>query len=197
MAGLATAVNGSVPGPTLRLREGDDVTIAVTNHLPVESSIHWHGLRLPAPMDGVPGLSFPGIAPDQTFVYRFLLRQHRTYWYHSHSGFQEQTGQYGALIIDPQGSDPISYDRDYVILLSDWTDEDPETVLSNLKQSSDYYNYHQPSAENFKRRRSPPRPRSHRLQSHALGPHEHESRRHPRCQRRDLYLSHQWPSARR
>ena len=147
--GLATAVNGSVPGPTLRLREGDDITIAVTNHLPVESSMHWHGLRLPAPMDGVPGLSFPGIAPGQTFVYRFPLRQHGTYWYHSHSRFQEQTGQYGALIIDPQGSDPISYNRDYVVMLSDWTDEDPETVLSNLKQSSDYYNYHQPSAENF------------------------------------------------
>jgi CopA family copper-resistance protein len=140
---VATAVNGSVPAPILRWREGDTVTISVTNRLPVGTSIHWHGIRTPADMDGVPGLSFPGIAPDQTFVYKFPVRQHGTYWYHSHSRFQEQTGHYGPLVIDPAGKDPIEYDREYVIMLSDWTDENPETVLSNLKQQSDYYNYHQ------------------------------------------------------
>jgi CopA family copper-resistance protein len=146
---VATAVNGSVPAPILRWREGDTVTISVTNRLPVDTSIHWHGIRSPADMDGVPGLSFPGIAPNQTFVYRLPIRQHGTYWYHSHSGFQEQTGHYGPLIIDPQGKDRIEYDREYVILLSDWTDENPETVLSNLKQQSDYYNYNQRTVGTF------------------------------------------------
>ncbi|HEY2104420.1 MAG TPA: copper resistance system multicopper oxidase, partial [Candidatus Binataceae bacterium] len=148
-ASTATAVNGSVPAPTLRWREGDAVTISVTNRLSADTSIHWHGVRTPADMDGVPGLSFAGIRPNQTFVYRFPLRQHGTYWYHSHSRFQEQTGLYGALIIDPKGADPIQYDRDYVILLSDWTDENPDTVLSNLKQQSDYYNYNQRTAGTF------------------------------------------------
>ena len=105
-AAYATAVNGLVPGPTLRWREGDTVTLAVTNRLDETTSIHWHGIRVPAEMDGVPGLSFPGIAPGETFVYRFPVRQSGTYWYHSHSRFQEQTGQYGALIIDPAGSEP-------------------------------------------------------------------------------------------
>jgi CopA family copper-resistance protein len=146
---IATAVNGCVPAPTLRWREGDTVTLSVTNRLSTDSSIHWHGMRVPADMDGVPGLSFAGIRPGQTFVYRFLVVQHGTYWYHSHSRFQEQTGLYGALIIDPQGKDPIAYDRDYVILLSDWTDENPETVFTNLKQQSDYYNYNQRTAGTF------------------------------------------------
>jgi CopA family copper-resistance protein len=146
---VATAVNGLVPAPILRWREGATVTISVTNRLPVDTSIHWHGIRSPADMDGVPGLSFPGIAPNQTFVYRFPVRQHGTYWYHSHSRFQEQTGHYGPLIIDPQGKDRIEYDREYVILLSDWTDENPETVLSNLKQQSDFYNFHQRTVGTF------------------------------------------------
>jgi len=146
---VATAVNGSVPGPTLRLREGDSVTISVTNGLPTDTSIHWHGFRIPSEMDGVPGLSFPGITPKETFVYRFPVRQHGTYWYHSHSRFQEQTGHYGAIIIDPPGIDPIEYDREYVIMLSDWTDEDPETVFSNLKQQSNYYNFHQRTVGTF------------------------------------------------
>ncbi len=146
---VATAVNGLVPGPTLRLREGDNVTISVANHLPVEASIHWHGFRIPADMDGVPGLSFGGIKPNETFVYRFPVNQSGTYWYHSHSRFEEQTGLYGAVIIDPASKDPIEYDREYVILLSDWTDEDPETVLSNLKLQSDYYNYHQRTVGTF------------------------------------------------
>lgn len=142
----ATTVNGSVPGPTLRWREGDTVTLAVTNRLKATTSIHWHGVRVPADMDGVPGLSFPGIAPGETFVYRFPVRQSGTYWYHSHSRFQEQTGQYGALIIDPRDKHPVECDREHVVVLSDWTDENPETLLSNLKQQSDYYNFHQRTA---------------------------------------------------
>jgi len=150
-AAVATAVNGSVPGPILRFREGDTVTLAVTNRLRETSSIHWHGLRVPAAMDGVPGLSFPGIAPDETFVYRFPVIQRGTYWYHSHSRFQEQTGLYGPLIIDPMGEDAVAYDREHVVLLSDWTDEDPGTVVGNLKQQSDYYNFHQRTAGDFVR----------------------------------------------
>src|SRR5712691_6334096 len=139
----AVAINGSIPGPVLRWREGDTVTIAVTNRLSEDTSIHWHGIRTPADMDGVPGLSFPGISPGETFVYRFPVRQSGTYWYHSHSRIQEQTGHYGALIIEPQDRRPVEYDREYVVVLSDWTDTDPEIVFSNLKQQSDYYNFHQ------------------------------------------------------
>ena len=145
----ATAINGSVPGPLLRWREGDTVTISVTNRLKSPTSIHWHGVRSPADMDGVPGLSFPGIGAGETFVYRIPVKQNGTYWYHSHSRFQEQTGHYAPLIIEPRGKDPIEYDRDHVIMLSDWTDENPETVLSNLKQQSDYYNYHQRTVGTF------------------------------------------------
>ncbi len=147
--GVATAVNGSVPAPLLRWREGDTVTLAVTNRLRDASSIHWHGLRIPTGMDGVPGLSFPGIAPGETFVYRFLVEQSGTYWYHSHSRFQEQTGLYGPIIIEPRAQDPIQYDREYVILLSDWTDEDPETLFGNLKQQSNYYNFQQRTVGTF------------------------------------------------
>src|SRR5712692_6133405 len=145
----ATAINGSVPGPVLRWREGDTVTLSVTNRLPDTTSIHWHGVRTPSDMDGVPGLSFPGIEPNQTFVYRFPVRQSGTYWYHSHSRFQEQTGHYAPLIIDPLGKDPIEFDREYVVMLSDWTDENPETVFSNLKQQSNYYNFHQRTVGTF------------------------------------------------
>src|SRR6266403_4237154 len=145
----ATAINGSVPGPILRWREGDTVTLSVTNRLSDTASIHWHGIRVPANMDEVPGLSFSGIAPNETFVYRFPVPQSGTYWYHSHSGFQEQTGQYGPLIIDPLREDPIAYDRDYVVMLSDWTDERPETILNNLKQESSYYNFHERTVGTF------------------------------------------------
>ncbi|HLK80756.1 MAG TPA: copper resistance system multicopper oxidase [Xanthobacteraceae bacterium] len=145
----ATAVNGLVPGPTLRWQEGDTVTLAVTNRLKEPTSIHWHGIRTPSDMDGVPGLSFPGIRPGETFAYRFPVRQSGTYWYHSHSRFQEQTGHYGALIIDPQDKHPIEYDREYVVVLSDWTDEDPETILSNLKQQSEFYNFNQRTVRTF------------------------------------------------
>jgi CopA family copper-resistance protein len=140
---LATAVNGSVPGPSLRLQEGETVTINVTNHLAEPTSIHWHGLRLPSDQDGVPGLSFRGIEPGQSFSYRFAVRQSGTYWYHSHSGMQEQTGLYGALLLVPRAAEPYAYDRDYVVLLADWTDEDPMTVAANLKQQSGYYNFQQ------------------------------------------------------
>ena len=146
---MATAINGSVPGPTLRWREGDTVTIAVTNRLKTPTSIHWHGIRLPADMDGVPGLSYPGIAPGETFHYRIPVEQSGTYWYHSHSRFQEQTGLSGSLIVERSGKDPIEFDREYVILLSDWTDTNPETIFSNLKEQSDYYNYHRLTVPNF------------------------------------------------
>ncbi|MFZ5607455.1 MAG: copper resistance system multicopper oxidase [Pseudomonadota bacterium] len=146
---MATTINGSIPAPTLKLREGDTVTIRVTNRLREATSIHWHGIILPYQMDGVPGISFPGIPPGETFTYRFRLEQTGTYWYHSHSGMQEQTGMYGALIVEPRDADPIRADRDYVVHLSDWTDEDPMRVLAKLKAQSDYYNYHQPTAIDF------------------------------------------------
>ncbi|MDV3237624.1 MAG: copper resistance system multicopper oxidase [Gammaproteobacteria bacterium] len=146
---LATTVNGSLPAPTLRWREGDTVTLRVTNRLAVDTSIHWHGIILPYRMDGVPGISFRGIAPGETFVYRFKVRQAGTYWYHAHSGMQEQTGLYGAIVIDPADGDRVRVDRDHVVLLSDWTDEDPMRVLRKLKVQSDYYNYHRPTAADF------------------------------------------------
>ena len=146
---LATAVNGSVPGPTLRWREGEVVTVAVTNRLKTPTSIHWHGMRVPAEMDGVPGLSFAGIAPGERFVYRIPVVQSGTYWYHSHSGGQEQQGMTGAMIVERKEKDLIEFDREYVVMLTDWTDTDPKTVLSNLKQNSDYYNYRQRTAGTF------------------------------------------------
>jgi CopA family copper-resistance protein len=145
----ATAVNGSVPAPILRWREGDTVTLAVANRLSEESSIHWHGIRTPSAMDGVPGLSFHGIAPGETFVYRFRVPQSGTYWYHSHSGFQEQTGVYGAIVIAPKDGYAQAFDRDYVVLLSDWSDESPDTIVSNLKFQSDYYNFRQRTLGTF------------------------------------------------
>ena len=145
----ATAFNGSVPGPILRWREGERVTLRVTNHLAHDSSIHWHGMILDASMDGVPGISFDGIKPGETFIYQFDVRQNGTFWYHSHSDFQEQTGLYGAIVIDPAGPDPVSYDRDYVVLLSDWSDEKPERIYSKLKKQSDYYNFRNRTAGDF------------------------------------------------
>jgi len=145
----ATTINGSIPAPTLRLKEGDDVTIRVTNNLKVPSSIHWHGIILPYQMDGVPGISFKGIMPGETFVYKFKLQQSGTYWYHSHSGFQEMTGMYGALIIEPREQDIISADNEYVIQLSDWTDENPMDVFRKLKVQGDTYNFNQPTVPEF------------------------------------------------
>ncbi|MFJ4352353.1 copper resistance system multicopper oxidase [Pseudomonas sp. NPDC089428] len=145
----AMAINGSLPGPILRWREGDTVTLRVRNRLKQDTSIHWHGIILPANMDGVPGLSFHGIAPDGMYEYKFKVHQNGTYWYHSHSGFQEQVGVYGALVIDAKEPEPFTYDRDYVVMLSDWTDEDPARVLSKLKKQSDYYNYHKRTVGDF------------------------------------------------
>ena len=146
---MATTINGSIPAPTLRLKEGDDVTIRVTNKLSVPSSIHWHGIILPYQMDGVPGISFKGIMPGETFVYKFKLQQSGTYWYHSHSGFQEMTGMYGALIIEPRENDIISADNEHVIQLSDWTDDDPMALFRKLKVQSDVFNFNQPTVPEF------------------------------------------------
>jgi CopA family copper-resistance protein len=139
---FATAINGSVPAPILRWKQGERVTLDVTNNLAVDSSIHWHGLILPSAMDGVPNISddFKGIKPGETFRYEFDVKQSGTYWYHSHSGFQEQTGAYGAIVIDPIEPFHVSYDREHVIVLSDWSDEDPEDIYAKLKKMSHYYN---------------------------------------------------------
>ncbi|CAM5220168.1 Copper resistance protein A [Castellaniella defragrans] len=146
---MATTVNGSLPAPILRWREGDTITLHVKNRLAEATSIHWHGIILPFQMDGVPGLSFAGIAPGQTFTYRFKVQQSGTYWYHSHSGMQEATGVYGAIIIDPAQPDSRRFDREHVIQLSDWTDENPMRVLEKLKMRGDYYNHNQPTAVDF------------------------------------------------
>ena len=144
-----TLVNGSLPAPLLRWREGDEITLRVTNRLPVTSSIHWHGILLPFQMDGVPGLTFDGIQPGETFHYRFKVGQSGTYWYHSHSRFQEQTGVYGPVVVEPRNGERFKTERDYVVLLSDWTDENPEAVFSNLKKMADFYNFNQPTAVGF------------------------------------------------
>ena len=145
----AYTVNGSVPAPLLRWREGDTVTLRVANSLREDASIHWHGILLPANMDGVPGLSFHGIRPGETYTYRFNVRQAGTYWYHSHSGFQEQQGVYGPLVIESREPEPFKYDREHVVLLSDWTDEKPERVFAKLKKQSDYYNFHKRTLGDF------------------------------------------------
>ncbi len=147
--GTAIAINGSVPGPLLRWREGDEVTLRVTNHLHADTSIHWHGILLPPEMDGVPGVSFPGIKPGETFTYRFPVRQAGTYWFHSHSGLQEQLGHYGPLVIDPATPDPVSFDREYVVVLSDWTFASPHRVFSRLKKMSDAYNFQKRTVGDF------------------------------------------------
>jgi FtsP/CotA-like multicopper oxidase with cupredoxin domain len=146
---IAQTINGSIPGPLLRWREGDTVSLRVRNELDEDTSIHWHGIILPANMDGVPGLSFHGIRPRETYHYRFDVKQSGTYWYHSHSGFQEQRGVYGPLVIEPREPDPIAADREHVILLSDWTDESPERVFAKLKKQSDYYNFNQRTLGDF------------------------------------------------
>ena len=145
----ALTVNGSVPAPLIRWREGQTATIKVTNQLKEDTSIHWHGIILPPNMDGVPGLSFAGIKPGETFTYQFPVNQSGTYWYHSHSGLQEQRGHFGPIIIDPIEPDPFEYDLDYVVMLSDWTFEDPHRVLANLKKMSAYYNYQRRTAGTF------------------------------------------------
>jgi len=148
-ARTAMTVNGSMPGPILRWREGDTVTLRVRNRLREDTSIHWHGIILPANMDGVPGMSFNGIAPNGMYEYRFKVRQNGTYWYHSHSGLQEQVGVYGAIVIDAREPEPFSYDREHVLMLTDWSDEQPANILAKLKKQSDYYNHHQRTVGDF------------------------------------------------
>ena len=143
------AINGQIPGPTLRFTEGEEVTINVTNKMDTDTSIHWHGILLPYTQDGVPGISFPGIKPGETFTYQFRIKQAGTYWYHSHSGAQEQEGIYGPIVITPAKREPYKYDLDYVVMLSDWTDEKPEAILGHLKKNSDYYNYAQRTVGTF------------------------------------------------
>lgn len=145
----ANTINGSIPGPLLRFREGDTVTLRVANALHEDTSIHWHGIILPNGMDGVPMVTFPGIKPGETFVYEYTVRQSGTYWYHSHSGLQEQLGVYGPIIIDPIEPDPFAYDREYVVMLSDWTFEDPHDVLANLKKMGGYYNFQRRTVADF------------------------------------------------
>ena len=145
----ALTINDSLPGPLLRWREGDTITLNVSNSLDEDTSIHWHGILLPANMDGVPGLSFSGIHPGQAYRYQFTVKQSGTYWYHSHSGFQEQQGVYGPLVIEPREPDPIAFDREHVVMLTDWTDERPERVFKKLKKQSDYYNFRQRTLTTF------------------------------------------------
>ncbi len=136
----ATTINGLLPAPLLRLREGQNVRLAVSNQLDEDTSIHWHGILLPFQMDGVPGISFPGIKPRETFVYEFPIKQSGTYWYHSHSGLQEAIGHYGPIVIDPAGVDPVGYDREHVLVLSDWSFLHPHEILAKLKKSPGYFN---------------------------------------------------------
>lgn len=145
----ALTLNNSLPGPLLRWREGDTVTLRVRNHLAQATSIHWHGIILPANMDGVPGLSFAGIEPGGDYLYQFTLRQSGTYWYHSHSGLQEQAGVYGAIVIEPRVPEAHTYQRDHVLLLSDWSDQPPEQLLATLKKQSDAFNYHKRTLGDF------------------------------------------------
>lgn len=136
----AVTINGTLPAPLIRLREGQNVQLAVTNRLKEDTSIHWHGLIVPFQMDGVPGISFPGIRPGETFTYDFPIRQSGTYWYHSHSGMQEAMGHYGPIVIDPAGPDPVQSDREHVIVLSDWSPVHPHKLMQRLKQMGGYYN---------------------------------------------------------
>lgn len=148
-ARTAMTINGTLPGPLLRWREGETVTLRVKNRLDEDTSIHWHGIILPANMDGVPGLSFHGIAPDGMYEYKFKVHQNGTYWYHSHSGLQEQAGVYGPIVIDSKEPEPFKYDRDYVVMLTDWTDEAPSRVMAKLKKQSGYYNHHKRTVGDF------------------------------------------------
>ncbi len=144
----AMTINGGIPGPVLRFREGDEAVIRVTNHLSEDSSIHWHGILIPPEMDGVPFISFPPIKPGETFIYRFPVRQSGTFWYHSHSGLQEQLGVYGPIVIEPKGGD-TGADREHVVMLSDWTNEPPHAVLQKLRRGSEYYGVKKRSAQSL------------------------------------------------
>ena len=142
-------INGTMPGPVLRFREGDEVVIRVTNNLREVTGIHWHGLLVPNDQDGVPGVTYPGIRPGETFTYRFKLRQSGTYWYHSHAALQEAAGYFAPLIVEPARPDPFQYDRDYIVVISDWIDTPPQQVLANLKKQDGYYNYRRVTTPQF------------------------------------------------
>ena len=148
-AGTAMTINGTLPGPLIRLREGQEVTLNVTNRLKETSSIHWHGVLVPPDMDGVPGVSFPGIKPGETFVYKFPIKQYGTYWYHSHSPGQEQAGVYAPMILDPIEPDPVKYDREYIVVLSDWTFIPERTMMGKLKKQPGYFNFQQRTMGEF------------------------------------------------
>ncbi len=147
--GRAITINGSVPGPVIHMREGEEVEIRVHNRMSESTSIHWHGILLPFDMDGVPGISFPGIPAGSTFTYRYRVRQSGTYWYHAHTGLQEQLGHYGQLIIEPREPEPQPYDREHTVVLSDWTFEDPNAVLEHLETFEGYYNFQRPTVANL------------------------------------------------
>ena len=140
-ASRAIGINGTVPAPLIRLREGQTVRLNVINELDVDSSIHWHGLLVPPQFDGVPGISFPGIKPRSSFVYEFPLKQNGTYWYHSHSGMQEQEGLYGPIVIDAAGADPVQADREHVIVLSDHSQMSPEAIFRAMKVNPGNFNF--------------------------------------------------------
>jgi CopA family copper-resistance protein len=148
-AGHAVTVNGTVPGPLLRLREGQQVRLSVKNDLAEDTSIHWHGMLMPFQFDGVPGVTFPGIKPGQTFVYEFPIIQSGTYWYHSHSGMQEQEGHYGPIVIDPAGDDPVQFDREHLVVLSDFSFIHPHLIFARLKQQSGVFNLQQETVESL------------------------------------------------
>ncbi|MEE9273347.1 MAG: copper resistance system multicopper oxidase [Robiginitomaculum sp.] len=147
--GKAVGVNRSIPAPLVRFEEGEEIILNVKNTLKESSSIHWHGLLVPFPMDGVPGITFPGIAPGETFQYKYAVPQNGTYWYHSHSGLQEQQGHYGPIIIDPKMPDPVRYDREYIMVLSDWTYENPHRIFSKLKSMSGSFNFQKKTIPDF------------------------------------------------
>lgn len=147
--GRAITINGALPGPLLRFREGEKLTLCVRNMLEEDTSIHWHGLLVPFYMDGVPGVAFPGIKSGETFTYEYAVPQNGTYWYHSHSGLQEQSGHYGPIIIDPAGRDPVASDREYVLVLSDWSFIHPHKLFAKLKKNNEVYNFQQRTAVDF------------------------------------------------
>ena len=195
---MAITVNGSLPAPTLRWKEGDTVTMRVANTLRGEdASIHWHGVVLPANMDGVPGLSFHGIHSGETYVYRFTVRQAGTYWYHSHSGFQEQRGLYGPLVIEPRDPEPFAFDREHVVMLTDWTDETAARVFARLKKQSDYYNRRQRTMGDLRSRRSGAGTEERARGSRALGRDADEPDRSRGCLRLHLHVSDERHGARR
>lgn len=150
-AAMAMGVNGTIPSPLIRFTEGEEITLNVTNNLKQMTSLHWHGLLVPFEMDGVPGVTFPGIKPGETFQYKYAVPQNGTYWYHSHSGMQEPLGQYGPIIIDPKGVDPVKYDREYVLVLSDWSFVHPKRLYAKLKKMSESLNFQKRTFPDFMR----------------------------------------------